>query len=618
MKTAFIFVLFVGLVLRIILVGNPGFEADISFWKSWGLAAIDHGIVWTSLNTNINYPPGFIYVLWLMAKIYSVFADPRDYFNFWQLNNFWFLFASKSVAIAADMAIACLIFWFFSRKEKLKILGSSLKNFTVLPLILASVFYLNPVVIIDSALWGQVESLGLLFTLTAIVLLFYKKPLLATLIFAVGPMLKLQNIIFIPIYFIFLWRYFGYKTVIKGIAIFTLIFFIVVLPFVLEKQMNQVLFLLTVNSDYFPWMSLNAHNLWWIVAGAKGMTTTDKVTVLGIINAKKLGLLLFSSSYLIACLLTFLKPTARNFILSLTFAIFSFFLLSTQSHERYSYPIVVLLLFLYPFLHDKVTSRSNSGFKFLDFRINFLNFNFNLLNIDVYFWLLYFLFTVNIFFNIHTGLILNYPNNGFGPLAAITTPTLTIANSYFSLLLYFLLYPFIFSQISVLYFLLGIFLVVSGIAASHASYYLKGKVSLTAFKPIIIKQDFAGLQINRAVDSWQGWKKWNRLSNNYFYFRKGFGTHAYSNLVFDINKKFTGFSTDFGVDTEAPTQATVVFQIWGDGKLLFESSRMGRFDYPGHSAVDVTGIKYLGLTVTDAGDGINSDHADWFNPVLIK
>src|SRR3989337_3615565 len=129
MKTAFLFVLFVGLIIRLILVGNSGFEADISFWKSWGLAAIDHGIVWTSLNTNINYPPGFIYILWLMAKIYSVFADPRDYYNFWQLNNFWFLLSAKSIAIAADMAIAVLIYWFFSQREKLEKLGVQLERF---------------------------------------------------------------------------------------------------------------------------------------------------------------------------------------------------------------------------------------------------------------------------------------------------------------------------------------------------------------------------------------------------------------------------------------------------------------------------------------------------------
>ena len=600
MKSAFLIVLFIGLIIRIFLIGNPGFEADVSFWKSWGLAALDHGIVWTSLNTNINYPPGFIYILWLMAKIYSLFADPRDFNTFWQVNNYIFLFASKSIAIAADMAIAGLIYWFFSQKKKLHVLGIDTNKYSKnLPLILASIFYLHPVVLIDSALWGQVESLGLFFTLAAVVLLFYKKPLLATAVFAIGPMLKLQNIIFIPIFFLFLLRYFDLKTTVKSIAVFITVFIAIILPFIFQKETDQVLYLLTVNSDYFPWLSLNAHNLWWIVAGGRGMEITDKVTTLGILNAKSVGLLLFSSSYLLACLLTFLKPTPRNFCLSLTFAIFSFFLLMTESHERYSYPVVVLLLFLYPFIQNSIPIKSGHISK-------------------IYFWIIYFLFSINIFFNIHTGLILNYPNNGIHWLASITSPALTIANSYFSILLYLLLFPFIFSQINILFLASCIIIFLSLIALSHASYLIKGKVSLTSFKPIIIKQDFGELQINRSVNSGEGWKKWTRLSNNYFYYRKGFGTHANSNIVFEIDRKFSSFSTDMGIDTEAPSAATVVFQIWGDNKLLFESPKLGRFDFPLHTKVDVKGIKYLGLTVTDAGDGINSDHADWLNPILYK
>ena len=89
-------------------------------------------------------------------------------------------------------------------------------------------------------------------------------------------------------------------------------------------------------------------------------------------------------------------------------------------------------------------------------------------------------------------------------------------------------------------------------------------------------------------------------------------------MVFNINRKFSRLSTDFGIDTEAQTAASVVFQVWGDNKKLFESQKMGRFDFPQHTEVNVKGVKYLGLVVTDAGDGINSDHADWLKPVLYK
>lgn len=580
---AFIFVLFIGLFIRILLIGNPGFVADIAFWKSWSLAAVDHGIVWTAHNTNINYPPGFIYVLWLMGKIYSLLGNAHDYNNYWRENNFWFLFASKSIAITSDIIITCLIYWFFSKKEK-----------SNLPLLLSSVFFLNPVVILDSALWGQVESFGILFTLVAIILLFYRHPLPAAAVFTVGILMKLQNIIYIPLFFLFILRYFNFKTLAKSLGVAALTFTVVTFPFILANDLKQVLYLMTINVDFFPWLSLNAFNLWWIVAGAAGMQITDKITVLGILNAKTVGLLIFISFYFLSTVLLLLKPTARNFLLSLTIAIFAFFLFTTQSHERYSYPVIVSLLILYPFLEGRTTK------------------------LILFFWTVYALLTLTIFFNFHTGLIFNYPNNGFFTLSRLTTPVATIVDSYLLIILFLLLLPFVFSQISYYFIVLTLAIFTGGIVLFHFPYYVEGRVPLTFFKPVIQKQDYAGPQINRSVDSFSGWKSWTRLSNNYFYYRQGIGSHANSTLVFDINKKFKQFSTDFGVDTEASTLASVTFKIKGDDKELFASDKMGRFDFPQHAEVDISGVKRLELVITDAEDGANSDHADWLNPILYK
>lgn len=590
----FIFIFFIGLIIRLLLVGNTGFIADISFWKSWAIAALDHGIVWTTFNTNINYPPGFIYVLWLMGKLYSFIGDPHNYNVFWKENNFGFLLASKSIAIVSDLIISFLLFWFLSQKEKLQQLGSRVNLSKNLPILISTVFFLNPIVFIDSALWGQVESFGILFSLIAIILIFYKKPVLGTAFFTVGILMKLQNIIYIPIYFLFIFRYFDFKTLVKCLGTLTAVFFLVNLPFVLQNQMKQVLYLMTINSDYFPWLSLNANNLWWIKAGAKGMQITDKITVLGILNAKTVGLLIFSSFYFLFCLLVYLKPTARNFLLALTLAIFSFFLFTTQSHERYSYPVIVLLLFLYPFIESRTYRIKN------------------------YFWVIYLLLTITIFFNIYMGLVYNYPENGLQILTRLITPSLTIFNSYLLILLFILLLPYIFSQISPLLISIPLLLFTVGFLALNFSYLINSKISLTAFKPVLVKQDFGTMQLDKTVNSSSDWKKWNRLSNNYFYYRKGLGTHSNSNLVFDVDKKFTKFTTDFGIDTEADTTASVIFKIYGDGKELFKSKKMGRFDYPGRAEINITGIKNLGLVADDAGDGINNDHADWLNPVLYK
>lgn len=611
--------LIIGFLIRLFLIGNTGFLADISFWKSWSLAAIDNGLVWTTFNTNINYPPGFIYVLWVMGKLYSLLGDPHDYYTFWRENNFAFLFVSKSVAIFSDVVITCLIYWFFSQKEKLRQLG--IKNpdyqrtlFNVqfsLPVILSAVFFLNPVVILDSALWGQVESFGIMFTLAALILIFYQKPLLATALFTVGTLMKLQNIIYIPIYFIFLWRYFDLKTAIKSFSVSALVFFLVNLPFVLSNNMDKVLALLTVNSDYFPWMSLNAHNLWWIVSQAKGLHITDKITVLGLLNAKTLGLLIFASFYFLSCLVVYKKTSARNLMLSLTLGIFAFFLFTTQSHERYSYPVVVFLIFLFPFLNLKSLDLPTRSIRLYQYLKVFIASR-------AFFWAIYAFLTVLIFFNIHYSLVYNYPQNGIGFLTKISTAELTILSAVLHIFLYFVLFIYLRREIHPLALLAPFVFILSGIIYLQAPYIFQSKVKLTFFKPVIIKQDFSIPQLNKSVNSYSGWKSWNRLSNNYFFYRSGIGSHANSNLVYDVNRKFSSFSTDFAVDTEADVQASVVFKIFGDDKELFTSGKMGKFDYPKHARVSIKGVKRLSLAIEDGGDGINNDHADWLNPVLYR
>lgn len=614
----FLFILFIGLLIRILLIGNTGFIADISFWKSWSMAAFDHGIVWTSHNTNINYPPGFFYVLYVMGMIYRFFGDPHNYNMYWRENNFAFLLVSKSFAIAADCFIAAGLYWFFAQKKKLEELGLSQRAVEFIEkyhigLILSSIFFLSPVVIIDSALWGQVESFGIMFTLLAILLIFYKKPTLATVLFTIGFLMKLQNIIYIPLYFLFIYKTYDMRTTVKSFAAMVGAFALVNLPFILSRDINQSLNLMVINNDYFPWLSLNAHNLWWIVAGGKGMTISNKITVVGIANAKTVGLILFSSAYLLSTILLYKKPSPKNFFLALSVGIFSFFMYTAESHERYSYPILVFLLLYFPFLLNKAKfPQENSSKKHSILSLVLLN------KPILFFWIVYALFTIGIFFNIHSGLVFNYPENGFSILTHLTTIKLTLFNSYLLILLSLALLYFVFGEISWLLGLVCVGFFSVGIIGVNASYIFENTVSLTAFKPIIISQGYGTLQVNRSVNSEKGWKSWSRLSDDYYFYRKGFGTHAPSNLVFNINGKFSNFATDYGIDTEAGTAASSRFEIWGDGKKLFESETMGRFEFPRHIKVSVKGVKFLGLTVSDNGDGINDDHVDWFNPVLIK
>jgi hypothetical protein len=103
-------------------------------------------------------------------------------------------------------------------------------------------------------------------------------------------------------------------------------------------------------------------------------------------------------------------------------------------------------------------------------------------------------------------------------------------------------------------------------------------------------------------------------------FARGLGTHAESRIVYALGGKAARFESWVGVDAamSAYRQPSVVFQVWGDGKKLFDSGVM-KIDTPAQRvAVDLAGVNELALVVTDAGDGNYCDHADWADAVILS
>lgn len=160
------------------------------------------------------------------------------------------------------------------------------------------------------------------------------------------------------------------------------------------------------------------------------------------------------------------------------------------------------------------------------------------------------------------------------------------------------------------------FLFVMAIIIKNIPLIRNKPVDLTSMSPYIYTQGYGQLMKNMPVNAFQGWREWHFLSVQYAFYRKGIGTHANSRLDFDIGKQFKKFTTDVGIDTEAGATGSSVFEIYGDDRLLYSSGVVKRFEFPRHADVDVSGIRFLTLVTTDAGDGITDDHTDWLNPIL--
>lgn len=103
-------------------------------------------------------------------------------------------------------------------------------------------------------------------------------------------------------------------------------------------------------------------------------------------------------------------------------------------------------------------------------------------------------------------------------------------------------------------------------------------------------------------------------------YAQGYGVHAGSELRFSLKgtngATCNNFTADVGVDDEVGTRGSVVFQVFADGVKLYDSGVMTGASATKRVNVGVVGRQELRLVVTDAGNGISYDHADWADPKL--
>ncbi|WP_433943083.1 glycosyltransferase 87 family protein [Paenibacillus sp. SN-8-1] len=316
-----------GLLLRIAaapwIAGHP---FDINLFKSWAASAASD-LTGFYLNGSSDYPPFYVYILFVVGQLTSTAA----------LSSYSTLLI-KLPSILADVATAYLLY-----KAACKYLSYDAG------LLIALFYVFNPAVFINSTVWGQVDSFFTLLIAAAIYLLSEGKLVWSTIILTLSVLMKPQGIIYLPVLFFALVASRKWKSWLAAAASAVLTLFIVVLPFSTGQNPLWLYNLYSGTVNEYPFASVNAFNFFAFL-GANYKPDTDTLLVF---SYHTWGLIFIVLSTLFSWWMYNRTRSIRFASASALLLIAMVFTFSSSMHERYLFPAAALALLAYTYLKDK-------------------------------------------------------------------------------------------------------------------------------------------------------------------------------------------------------------------------------------------------------------------------
>jgi len=560
------------LAVHLLLMPAAGYERDIDSFGTWMRTALEHGVSRVSEQVQCDYPPGYLYLLHFVGRLWTTASGlPIPPAGSVEIR-----FLVKLLPTVADLATAWVLF-------HLAAAATSRRNAL---LVLAAYAY-NPAMLFNAAVWGQSDSVMSLLVLFSAWAVWRGRTALGFGLLAAALLVKVQAVAVLPplvLVAVARQRLAGLFAAARGGAVVTLVG---LLPFYWAGRVPSVIETFLTASGRYPFVSMNAHNVWWLAGGGPAARLVSDATRLGnaLLTYHTIGMLMLATAtgLILWRLWRDLTRTAEHDARALCEAcalqLLAFYLFPTEMHERYIVPALVFVAALCIWRPAA--------------------------------WWLNGAATLGVLVSLASTLRAAYPNN-LGAFAALLPPsrpeTWAVSVLFTALFATLLLWTpdRRFRKLAVV----TVLLVAAGIAAVAVAPW-RGAQPLGDWPPVAETQGWGVRRQDRTVDQ-------NRLSVNGFIFRRGIGTHAHSQLTYHINGAFRTLDTLFGIDDEANRGQKMQFRILVDGQVRFDSGIVSGVDRPGHAVVPVVGAELLTLEVLDGGDGIHSDHADWLEPVLYR
>lgn len=337
----FALLMVLAVALRLLLSTQiEGYASDLNCFRVWGNRMWNPGIsAFYNGEVFADYPPGYMLILALFAPLRMLPGVTTGSGVEWMI--------IKLPAILADMAVAAVVFR-FAKKHHQELAGAAL----------ALLVAFNPAVILDSAVWGQVDSVMLLPLLLSLIALTENKPVKGALWYTVALLIKPQTLMFGPLVLIAIvraGREKGAKWTLSKLGLSIVgalaLFFAVHLPFWGDQPPLWFLSKYFGTMGSYPYASLNAYNLFTLFG--KNWASVQE-TFLGL-SYQVWGTLLMALVVLYALIIGTAKDKGKGNPLFLCGAILAagLFTFGVMMHERYLYPVIGMLLCAYVVHRDK-------------------------------------------------------------------------------------------------------------------------------------------------------------------------------------------------------------------------------------------------------------------------
>ncbi len=330
------------LIIRMVLgYFLPAYPTDMSCWIAWGNKVMTSGMGhFYAPDYFCDYPPGFVTVLGFFAWINKIFG----------LSGAATELCFKLPGIFADAALMAAIFKIGSKHVG----GKS-------ALVLGILFMVNPLFIVNSASWGQVESVLALFLVLAMYNLYKKNYYLSGILYVLAVLIKPQALMVGPVFLFAFLATKNWKMILKMIVIGVILVLLFSVPYnydawsnadagffaKLAASLNPVWIFKKYMSTLasYPYFSINAFNFYamlklnWVSLETAALSQT----VLSVLNY---AMILIAVGGALLLFIKIKSPSGKIFIPSF-FIIAFLFTFGLKMHERYMITPIIFLIFEY-------------------------------------------------------------------------------------------------------------------------------------------------------------------------------------------------------------------------------------------------------------------------------